>query len=272
MMMLEILGYGFFQNAIIAGVIAAIACGITGSFVVVRRMVTTSGGISHAAFGGVGLGYFLGIDPLFGAFLFTIGAAFLIWYLRTHELQDTDTITGALWATGMAAGVIFIALTPGYAPDLFSYLFGNILLVPRQDIMMMGLLLLLILTVVSVFFNQLAAVTFDEEYAKIMGLPVSGLTLLLFLLIAVTVVLLISVVGIILVIALLTLPAATARLFSRTLPTMMVTAILIGVVTVLAGITLSYTLDLPSGAMIILLGAVIYAAALAGRHYDGSTG
>lgn len=269
MMMFEILGYGFFQNAIIAGIIAAIACGITGSFVIVRRMVATSGGISHAAFGGVGLGYFLGIDPLLGAFLFTVGAAVAIWYLKTHELQETDTITGALWATGMATGVIFIALTPGYAPDLFSYLFGNILLVPYQDLLMMGLLLLLILTVVSIFFNQLAAVTFDEEYAEIMGLPVGGLTLLLFLLIAGTVVLLISVVGIILVIALLTLPAATARLFTRTLPSMMGAAVLIGIGTVFTGIILSYSLDLPSGAMIILVGAGIYAAALAGRHFSG---
>ncbi|MBR1369497.1 membrane protein [Methanocalculus chunghsingensis] len=267
--MFEILGYGFFQNAIIAGIIAAIACGITGSFVIVRRMVATSGGISHAAFGGVGLGYFLGIDPLLGAFLFTVGAAVAIWYLKTHELQETDTITGALWATGMATGVIFIALTPGYAPDLFSYLFGNILLVPYQDLLMMGLLLLLILTVVSIFFNQLAAVTFDEEYAEIMGLPVGGLTLLLFLLIAGTVVLLISVVGIILVIALLTLPAATARLFTRTLPSMMGAAVLIGIGTVFTGIILSYSLDLPSGAMIILVGAGIYAAALAGRHFSG---
>jgi len=265
--MFEILGYGFFQNAIIAGIIAAIACGITGSFVIVRRMVATSGGISHAAFGGVGLGYFMGIDPLIGAFLFTIGAAILIWYLKTHELQETDTITGAIWATGMAVGIIFIALTPGYAPDLFSYLFGNILLVPHQDLLMMGVLLILILLLVSTLFTQLTAVTFDEEYARIMGLPVGGLTLALFILIALTVVLLISVVGIILVIALLTLPAATARLYTHTLPSMMANAVFIGIGTVLAGITLSYYFDLPSGAMIILVGAGIYASTLVGRHY-----
>ncbi|WP_368659901.1 metal ABC transporter permease [Methanocalculus taiwanensis] len=265
-MMIEILEYGFFQNAIIAGLIAAVACGIVGSFVVVRRMVATSGGISHAAFGGVGLGFFLGIDPLIGAVIFTIGAAFILWHLNIRELQETDTITGAVWATGMALGIIFVAITPGYAPDLFSYLFGNILLVPSTDIILMALLLVVILAVVIALYNQLVAVTFDPEYARVMGLPVPGLTLVLFLLIALTIVPLISVVGIILVIALLTLPAATARLFTHSLRTMMASAILIGVGTVLIGIALSYAFDLPSGATIILAGAAIYGGFLAGRH------
>lgn len=267
---IEILGFGFFQNAIIAGLLAAVACGIVGSFVVVRRMVTTSGGISHAAFGGIGLGFFLGIDPLLGAVFFTIGAAVLIWYLNTRELQETDTITGAIWAAGMALGIVFVALTPGYKPDLFSYLFGNILLVPTSDILLMGFLVLVILSVVLILFTRLVAVTFDSEYASVMGMPVSSLTLILFLLIALTVVLLISVVGIILVIALLTLPAATARLFTHSLPAMMAAAILIGVVTVISGIFLSYSFDLPSGATIILVGSALYTGALARRHLHSS--
>lgn len=264
--MIEILGYGFFQNAIIAGLIAAVACGIVGSFVVVRRMVATSGGISHAAFGGVGLGFFLGIDPLIGAAIFTIGAACILWYLNIREFQETDTITGVVWATGMALGIIFVAITPGYPPDLFSYLFGNILLVPSTEIPLMALLLIVILAVVITLFNQLVAVTFDAEYARVMGLPVPGLTLVLFLLIALTIVPLISVVGIILVIALLTLPAATARLYIHSLQAMMVTAVVIGVLTVLIGIILSYSFNLPSGATIILTGAAIYGGAIAGRH------
>lgn len=265
-MMIEILGFGFFQNAIIAGILAAIACGIVGSFVVVRRMAATSGGISHAAFGGVGLGFFLGIDPLIGAVIFTIGAACILWYLNVREMQETDTITAAVWAVGMALGIIFVYLSPGYAPDLFSYLFGNILLVPDSDILLMALLLCLILGVVIALYPLLVAVTFDPEYAAVMGLPVPGLTLLLFLLIALTIVPLISVVGIILVIALLTLPAATARLYTHSLLAMMVTAVLIGIATVLIGIALSYTFNLPSGATIILAGAAIYGGALAGRR------
>ena len=268
--MIEILGFAFFQNAVIAGILAAIACGIIGSFVVVRGMVATSGGISHAAFGGIGLGFFLGVDPLLGAIVFTVGASVLIWYLNICELQETDTITGAIWAGGMAIGIVFVALTPGYTPDLFSYLFGNILLVPTKEILLMGFLVLLILGVVSVLFTRLVAITFDSEYARVMGLPVSALTLVLFILIALTAVLLISVVGIILVIALLTLPAATARLFTHSLPAMMGSAIMIGVLTVISGIFLSYSFDLPSGATIILVGSAIYAGALIRRHLISS--
>ena len=264
--MIEILGLGFFQNAIVAGILAAIACGIVGSLVVVRRMAATSGGISHAAFGGVGLGFFLGIDPLIGAAIFTIGAACILWYLNVREMQETDTITAAVWAVGMALGIIFVSITPGYPPELFSYLFGNILLVPTSDIILMALLLGVILAIVIALFPRLVAVTFDPEYAAVMGLPVSALTLVLFLLIALTIVPLISVVGIILVIALLTLPAATARLYTQSLKRMMIAAVLIGVGTVLVGIALSYVSNLPSGATIIILGAAIYGAALAGRH------
>lgn len=264
--MIEILGYGFFQNAIIAGLLAAVACGVVGSFVVVRRMVATSGGIAHAAFGGVGLGYFIGIDPLLGAGLFTIGCAVLMWYLHDRELQETDTITGAIWAAGMAVGIIFVALSPGYAPDLFSYLFGNILLVPGSDLILMTVLVALILALVSVLFARLSAVAFDAEYAAVRGLPVSALTLILFLMVALSVVLLISVVGIILVIALLTLPAAGARLYTRRLSTMMAAAVCIGILAVGAGIALSYYFDLPSGATIVLAGTAIYAALLGGRH------
>ncbi|RQD80460.1 MAG: metal ABC transporter permease [Methanocalculus sp. MSAO_Arc2] len=264
--MFEILGYGFFQNAIIAGLLASVVCGVVGSFVVVKRMVATSGGISHAAFGGVGLGYFFGIDPLLGAFAFTMCVAVFMWYLNERELQNTDTLTGAVWAAGMAVGIIFIALTPGYAPDLFSYLFGNILLVPTGDLHLMAALTLIICCVVLLLFPQLVSAIFDTEYAAVRGLPVSGLILVLFIMVAFTVVLLISVVGIILVIALLTLPAATARLFSYTLPAMIAGAILIGSATVLSGIGLSYVFDLPSGATIILSCAVIYGGALSWRH------
>jgi len=126
--MFEILGYGFFQNALIAGVLASIACGVIGTYVVVKRMVSVSGGISHAAFGGIGLGYYLGIDPLLGAVGFTLATALGLGVLTRRAKQHIDTLIGAVWATGMALGILFIAITPGYAPDLFSFLFGNILL------------------------------------------------------------------------------------------------------------------------------------------------
>ncbi|HOT03683.1 MAG TPA: metal ABC transporter permease [Methanolinea sp.] len=257
-----ILEYEFFQNAILAGLLASLSCGIIGSYVVVKRMVSISGGISHAAFGGVGLGYLFGVDPLAGAFGFTTAVALGIGVLKEKAGQNLDTLVAAVWAAGMAVGIICISLAPGYAPDLFSYLFGNILLVPRSDIVMMGVLCGVVLGVVAVLYTQLQAVTFDEEYARVMNLPVTWLSLLLLVLVAITVVMLIRVVGIILVIALLTLPAATARGFSKTLFSMMALSVCLGLVFSLGGLWLSYLLDIPSGATIILFATAGYVISL----------
>ena len=251
--MLAILGFEFFRNAVIAGLIASICCGIIGSYVVVKRLVSLSGGLAHAAFGGVGLGYFLGIDPFLGAAAFTLGIAFLIGTIREKFGQYMETLVGVVWAAGMAVGILFIALTPGYAPELFGFLFGNILLIPTGDLILMGLLALVISVIVLAAFNQLMAVTFDEEYARVMNLPVTALLLLLILLIAMTVVVLLRVVGIILVIALLTIPPAIAREYSKDLKTMMALSVMTSSLFTIGGLFLSYALDVPSGATIILL-------------------
>lgn len=260
--MLEVLGYEFFRNALIAGTLASVACGIIGTYVVVRQMVAISGGISHAAFGGIGLGYFLGIDPLAGATGFTVATALGMGALQLRARQQMDTIIGAVWAAGMALGILFVYLTPGFAPDLFSYLFGNILLVPRGDILVMAVLVAVIVSVVALFYREAQAVTFDPDYARVMNLPVGRLSLLLLMLIALTVVMLIRVVGIILVIALLTLPAAISRLYTTRIWSMMLGAVVLGVIFTVAGMWLSYLLDVPSGATIILVSAFAYAGAL----------
>ena len=260
--MLDVLGLEFFRNALIAGVLASIACGIIGTYVVVRRMVSVSGGISHAAFGGIGLGYFLGIDPLLGAAGFTVAAALGVGTLQLRARQQMDTLIGAVWAAWMAIGILFVYLTPGFAPDLFSYLFGNILLVPRGDILLMGILTAVIVAVVAVLYRELQAVTFDPDYAAVMNLPVERLSLLLLVLIALTVVMLIRVVGIILVIALLTLPAAISRLYTARVWTMMLLAVVLGIIFTVAGIALSYVIDVPSGATIVLVSTLAYAGAL----------
>jgi zinc transport system permease protein len=252
-MSLGILAYDFFRNAVVAGMIASITCGVIGSYVVVKRLVSMSGGLAHAAFGGIGLGYLLGFDPVAGAFFFTTGIALVIGLAREKMDQHMDTLVGAVWAGGMAAGILFIALAPGYAPDLFGYLFGNILLIPTGDLVLMAALALVICALVAILFPALLAVTFDEEYAKVMNLPVTALFLLLVLLIALTVVVLIRVVGIILVIALLTLPPAIAREYSHGLAAMMTAATGLAAVFTLGGLFLSYYLDVPSGATIILL-------------------
>ncbi len=260
--MLEVLEFEFFRNALIAGMLASVACGIIGTYVVVRRMVSVSGGISHAAFGGIGLGYFLGVDPLLGATAFTTATALGMGALQLRARQQMDTVIGAVWAAGMALGILFVYLTPGFAPDLFSYLFGNILLVPRGDILLMAALVAIIVAVVAFLYREFQAVTFDPDYATIMNLPVERLSLLLLVLIALTVVMLIRVVGIILVIALLTLPAAISRLYTTRIWSMMLLAVALGIVFTLTGIGLSYLLNVPSGATIILVSTLAYAGAL----------
>jgi zinc transport system permease protein len=261
--MFDLLQYEFMRHALLAAVLVSIACGIVGTFVVVRRLVFISGGISHAAFGGIGLGYWLGIDPLLALIPFSLLAALGMGLIsRTTRISD-DTAIGILWAMGMALGILFIHLTPGYAPDLMSYLFGNILTVPTRDLMVMLALDSVIVAVVFALYRELVAISFDEEFSLVVGVPTRILGLLLLCLVALSVVVLIRVVGVILVIALLTLPATIGRQFTYDLKKMMVLASLIGMVLTGAGLWLSYLLDLASGATIIL---VMGAAFLLSAH------
>jgi zinc transport system permease protein len=256
--MIEILQYEFMQNAFWAGLLAAIACGIIGTYVVVKRMVFISGGIAHASFGGIGIGYFMGINPIIGALVFTIASALGMGALVRRTRLAEDTAIGIFWSIGMALGIIFIALTPGYAPDLFSYLFGNILTVPASDLLLMAVLDVVIILAVSLLYKEFAAFSFDEEFGRVMGLPVERLYLTLLCLIALTVVLLIRIVGIILIIALLTIPAAMARRFTSNLRKMMILAVGLGIGFTFGGLWLSYAIDLPSGATIILVGGGVF--------------
>ena len=251
--MLEVLQYEFIQNALIAGLLASVACGIVGVYVVVKRIVSISGGIAHASFGGIGLGYFLGINPVLGAMFFAIASALGMGLIIRRTRLPEDTAIGILWAMGMASGIIFIGLAPGYAPDLFSYLFGNILTVPTLDLVLMLILDIVIILLVVLLYKELLFLSFDEEFSTVVGVPTRRLYLLLLCLVALTVVVLIRVVGIILVIALLTIPAAIARHFTYSLKKMMLLAILLGIVFTFSGLWLSYLLDLASGATIILV-------------------
>jgi len=262
--MIEALSFEFFRSALLSGLMASVICGIIGSYIYVRHMISIAGGISHAAFGGIGLGYLLGIDPLVGAFWFTLGIAALIWGLIERAKEHIDTLIGAFWAGGMAFGILCLSLTPGYTPDLFSYLFGNILLVAPEHLMMIALLAVSIVLLFWILYPVLQAVAFDAEYATISNLPTRSLHLVVLSLIAISVVVLIQVVGIILVIALLTLPAAIARPCSGTLNGMMVRATLISMILTTSGIFLSWIFDIPSGSTIILLGVVVYLLVLGG--------
>jgi zinc transport system permease protein len=255
--------HGFMQNAVIIGLLASVACGVMGTYVVVKRIVFISGGISHTVLGGMGIAYYYGYNPIQGAVVSALVAAVVIGLVSLRYHQYEDTIIGALWAIGMAVGILFIYKTPGYSIDLMSYLFGNILMVKRESVYLLASLDALIIVLVFLFYKRFLAVCFDEEYSQLQGIGVVTTYLLLLCLIALTVVILIQVVGIILVIALLTLPAATARYYARSLVQMMILASLLGGVFTTSGLIVSYQPNLPAGATIILVAGLAYLLATA---------
>ncbi|MBW2194669.1 MAG: metal ABC transporter permease [Deltaproteobacteria bacterium] len=248
----------FLQNAVVAGLLASVACGVMGTYVVVRRIVFISGGISHAVLGGMGIAYYYSYNPLHGAVIASLIAALVIGFVSLRYHQYEDTIIGAIWSIGMAIGILFIYKTPGYNVDLMSYLFGNILMVGTQRLQILGFLDIIIVVSVILLYKRFLAVCFDEEYSQLQGIGVLGTYLLLLCLIALTVVILIQVVGLILVIALLTLPAATSRHYTSSLGQMMILASILGAVFTTSGLIVSYGLDLPAGATIIVIAGIVY--------------
>ncbi len=257
--------YDFMRQAFLIGVIASIICGIIGSYVVVNRIVFISGSISHTAYGGIGLGYYLGFSPIIGATIFSLIAAIIIGMIGQRAEQRPDTVIGITWAVGMALGAIFVKLSPGYTADLMSYLFGNILTVPRMEMWYIFILSAIILGVVFTLYEDFRAVSFDEEFARVQGLPTSILNLILLCLVALTVVILIRIVGIILVIALLTIPAAIAIQCTSKLHIMMGISIILGICFTTGGLIISFFLDLPSGAVIIMVAALTFILAVGGN-------
>ncbi len=256
--MSEALQFDFMRNALWAGLLVSIACGIIGTFVVINRLVFISGGIAHAAYGGIGLGYFFQFNPMLGAILFSLISALAMGLVQRKTRQRADTIIGVMWAVGMAIGIIFVDLTEGYKADLMSYLFGSILAVPKSDLLIMLLLDLIIVTLVILFYKELLAISFDETFATVANVPVDAIYLTLMCLVALTVVMMMRVVGLILVIALLTMPAAIAGQWVKEMKQMMVLASILGMSFTTAGLWLSYWLNLTSGATIILVAGATY--------------
>ena len=250
--------HSFLQTAMLAGLLAGLGCGVMGSYVVVKRIGYMAGGISHSVLGGMGAALFFGFSPTLGALLAAVAAALAIGWIKLRWGAHEDTLIGALWAIGMSIGVLFISRTPGYSTDLMSYLFGNILLVSVDQLWEMAVLDVLVIALVAAFYRQFLAISFDEEFARLRGVPVSTFYLLFLCLVAVTVVMLVQVVGLVLVIALLTLPAAIAGHYVHTMGRMMLLASVLGALFTSAGIAVSWQLDLPAGATIILLAGVAY--------------
>jgi zinc transport system permease protein len=248
--MFEALQFEFMQNALMAGLLASLICGIMGTLVIVNRLVFLSGGIAHAAYGGIGLAFFFGWPYLLG----TIGFSLIMALFMA-------TVT--LWAVGMALGIILIDLTPGYHVDLMSYLFGSILTVPDSDIWLMLGVAVTIICVVTYFYNDYLALSYDEEFAQIRGVHVKGLYFVLIALLAVAVVMIIRVVGLILVIALLTIPPYIVEKYSRSLFKMMVFSCLLSAIFTVTGLWISFALNLTSGASIILVAGTGFLISLA---------
>jgi len=251
--MFEALQFEFMRNALMAGLLTSVICGIIGTFVVVNRIAFLAGGIAHSAYGGIGLAFFLGLPYIVGTLGFTLFAALIMAAVTLKARDRADTFIGVLWAGGMALGVLLLDLTPGYNVDLMSYLFGSILAVPKSDLWQMLVMCLSVGLIVLFFYNDFLAMSYDEEFAQLRGVPVKGLYFLLIGMIALSIVMIIRVVGLILVIALLTIPPYIAEKYARSLRMMMLISTLLCCMFTMAGLWLSYIFNLTSGATIIMV-------------------
>ena len=252
--MLEALQYDFIQNALIAGILVSLAVGIIGSLVVVNKITFLAGGIAHSSYGGIGLAIFLGLPVLFGATVFAVLTAVIIATITLQNRNRIDAIIGIMWASGMAIGIIFVDMTPGYNVDLMSYLFGSIIAVSSEDIMYLSILDVFIVTLVVFFYKQILAVSYDSEFASLRGINIKFFYTLILILAALCVVAAIKVVGLILVIALLTIPTYLAEIFVKKLSSMMILSSILATFFTLIGLIISYFYDISSGASIIIVG------------------
>lgn len=246
------------QHAVLASLLGAVACGVIGTFIVVNRLSSISGGIAHASFGGLGLAAFIGIHPAIGAFAFSIATAFGVAGVLSKDEKRSDTAIAAFWAAGMAMGLVFIKLSGEYSVDLMSYLFGSLLTVSSTDLVLMLILDLIIVIAVSVSFRVLSAVSYAPEFCITRGISVNAIRLLMLLFIAITIVLLMRISGLILIIALLTIPPAIAEMFSKSLGKMMLISTFLSAFFSLTGLAIATLTNLPAGAVIILLSALCF--------------
>lgn len=253
-----ILNYTYMQNALIAAILASLIYGIIGTIIVEKKLGSMSGGIAHASFAGIGAGYFFNIEPILGGLIAALIAGLGVGYFKRKTKLYEGAIINMFWAAGMAIGIMFISLTPGYQPDMASYLFGNILSVNKTYITIMSILLVVVIFAIISLYNYWKLYLFDEEYAKIKGVNVVYLEMLLYALIAFSVVVLIKVVGIILAIAMMTIPPAISKLFTNKLKNVMILSSIFGVLFSLVGLVTSYYLDIPSGSTIILIAIFTY--------------
>lgn len=263
--MMDLLQYTFIQHALIGSLLASIACGLVGTYIVTRRLVFISGGLTHASFGGIGLGLYTGVPPILAAAVFAVLSAFGVEWLSKRKEMREDSAIAVFWALGMAVGVMFTFLSPGFAPDLSAYLFGNILTITRGDLLLLGCVAGVLAVFFTLFRHPIVYVAFDREFARSQGLWVQLLEYVLMMFIALTIVACLRMVGIVLVISLLTIPQMTANLFSQRFAGIIWLSIGIGYLSCLGGLYLSFRENIPSGASIIFFSIVIYAVCKVGK-------
>lgn len=256
--MLDLLSYQFFINAIIAAILTSISCGIIGTYIVSKRLVFISGGITHTSFGGIGMGYFFGFNPLLGAALFSILSALGIEYMSKKTEVREDSAIAIMWSFGMAIGIIFIFLSPGYAPNLMTYLFGSILTVTTLDLIISSGITLAVIIFFLLFYKMILFVSFDPNFAKARQINVDLINYVLITFVALTIVMNIKIAGIILIISLLTIPQASANLFVKDFKKIIFLSIIIGLIGSISGLVISYYVNIPSGATIIFTLVLIF--------------
>lgn len=266
---IELIQYTFFQNALLGSLLASIACGIIGTYVVARRLVFISGGITHTSLGGLGIGFYFGFNPILSAMIFSVLSAFGIEWLSKHQGVRQDSAIATFWSLGMAVGIIFIFLKAGFAPNLSEYLFGNILTITIEDIIYLTTLSGLLIILFTIFAREILYVAFDPEFAKTRNLPVKLIEYTMMFFIAVTIVLSIRLVGIVLLMSLLTVPQMTANLFTSNFSKIILGSIFVGFIGCLSGLFLSYFLNVPSGAFIIFVLIIIFSLCRFGQYISG---
>lgn len=264
---MDLLQYTFFQHALIGSLLASIACGLIGTYIVTRRLVFISGGLTHASFGGIGLGLYLGISPILSAGIFAVLSAFGVEWLSKRKDMREDSAIAVFWTLGMALGIMFTFLSPGFAPDLSAYLFGNILTITISDIALLGGLSAILLLFFILYLHPIIYVAFDREFARSQGIPVQVFEYVLMMFIALTIVACLRMVGIVLVISLLTIPQMTANIFTYRFKHIIWLSIAIGYIGCLGGLYISYKRNVPSGASIIFFSIIIYTICKIGKSF-----
>ena len=256
--MADLLQYSFFINALLGIVIISIAAAFIGTYIITRRLVSISGGVTHACFGGLGLGYFLGINPIFMASVFAIGAsAGVEWLSQRYKVRE-DSATAVVWALGMAVGVVFIFLTPGYVPELNAFLFGNILTISHSDLWAFAIYTIVLVLFFAFFYDKIIACAFDRDFARVSHLPVKVISYIMTAMVAVCIVLTIKLAGIMLLMSMLTLPQMIAEMFAPRFKMMVLLSMIISVVCSVAGLFISAIINVPCAAIIVILFSIIF--------------